>query len=119
MPLTLAKILGPWQQPAFESGLIARCRDAWDKPLDALTNLELATCLKQDLAVAHVVPVAKKRLQDAVDDDSEMFEDQLAEAVADAEKKEANQPPQRNAGSRPSSSYSSASETPSSLGPRG
>jgi hypothetical protein len=30
-----------------------------------------------------------------------------------------NQPPQRNAGSRPSSGDSSASETPSSLGPRG
>ncbi|HTJ79502.1 MAG TPA: hypothetical protein VL357_10950 [Rariglobus sp.] len=29
------------------------------------------------------------------------------------------QPPQRNAGSRPSSDDSSASETPSSLGPRG
>lgn len=34
-------------------------------------------------------------------------------------KKEPNQPPQRNAGSRPSSDDSSASETPSSLGPRG
>ncbi|WP_044891765.1 hypothetical protein [Opitutus terrae] len=31
----------------------------------------------------------------------------------------ANQPPQRNAGSRPSSGDSPASETPSSLGPRG
>jgi hypothetical protein len=34
-------------------------------------------------------------------------------------KKEANQAPQRNAGIRPSSVDSSASETPSSLGPRG
>ena len=33
--------------------------------------------------------------------------------------KEANQPLQRNAGSRPSSDDSSASETSSSLGPRG
>jgi hypothetical protein len=32
---------------------------------------------------------------------------------------EANQPPQRNAGSRPPSGDSPASETPSSLGPRG
>ncbi|ACB76332.1 hypothetical protein [Opitutus terrae] len=32
---------------------------------------------------------------------------------------EANQPPQRNAGSRPSSDDSPASETPASLGPRG
>jgi hypothetical protein len=34
-------------------------------------------------------------------------------------KRTPNQPPQRNAGSRPSSDVSSASETPSSLGPRG
>jgi hypothetical protein len=33
--------------------------------------------------------------------------------------KKPNQPPQRNAGSRPSSGDSSVSETPSSLGPRG
>jgi hypothetical protein len=91
MSLTLAKILGPWQQPAFESGLIARCRDAWDKPLESLSRLELVTFLKQDFAADHVMPVAKKRLQDALDDDSEMFEGQLAEAVADAEKKKANQ----------------------------
>jgi hypothetical protein len=35
------------------------------------------------------------------------------------EKQKANQPPQRNAGSRPSSDDSPAPETPSSLGPRG
>jgi len=39
--------------------------------------------------------------------------------VFDVTEEEPNQPPQRNAGSRPSSSASPASETPSSLGPRG
>lgn len=45
----------------------------------------------------------------------------LEGAVRDSRKEqnEANQPPQRNAGSRPSSGDSPASETPSSLGPRG
>ena len=37
----------------------------------------------------------------------------------DAIARKPNQPPQRNAGSRPSSDDSSVSETPSSLGPRG
>lgn len=37
----------------------------------------------------------------------------------DKKTREPNQPPQRNAGSRPSSVNSSVSETPSSLGPRG
>ena len=91
MSLALAQILGPWQQPDSESGLIERCRNAWEKPLDVLSNLDLVTCLQQNLAVDHVIPVAKKRLQDAVDDDSEMFEGQLAEAIAEAEKKKANQ----------------------------
>ncbi len=92
MPLTLANILGPWKRPEIETGLIARCRKAWNKPLETLSNLELVTCLQQDLAVDHVISIAKRRLQDAVDDDSEMFEGQLAEAVADAEKKRAKQP---------------------------
>lgn len=91
MSLTLARILGPWQQPDFESGLIARCREAWDKPLESLSRLELVTCLQQDLAVDHIIPVAKKKLHEAVDDDSELFEGQLADAVTDAEKKKANQ----------------------------
>lgn len=91
MSLTLAQILGPWQEPDFESGLIERCRNAWDKPLDMLSNLEVVTFLQQDLAIDHVIPLAKKRLQDAVDDNSEMFEGQLAKALADAEKKKANQ----------------------------
>ena len=40
-------------------------------------------------------------------------------AVTPFLKKESNQPPQRNAGSPPSSGDSPAIETPSSLGPRG
>lgn len=100
MSLTLAEILGPWRQTDFKSGLIERCRKAWDKPLDVLSNLELATLLQQDLAVDHVIPVARKRLQDAVNDNSEMFENQLAEALADAEKKKANQSAQQTSPTR-------------------
>ena len=90
MPRTLAQILGPWQQPEADTGLITRCREAWDKPIDQFTDLELVTCLQQKLAVAHVLPVAKKRLETAVPDDSEMFEGQLAGAVAEAEKRRVN-----------------------------
>jgi hypothetical protein len=94
MSLTLAKILGPWQQPDFESGLIARCRNAWQKPIESLCNIELVTCLQQNLAVSHILPVAKKRLHERLDDDTELFDGQLAEAVAEAEKKTPNQSPQ-------------------------
>ena len=91
MSQTLAQILGPWRQPEVDTGLIARCREAWDKPIEQFTDLELVTCLQQNLAIVHVFPVAKKRLEAAAPDESEMFEGQLAEAVAAAEKKKANQ----------------------------
>ncbi len=94
MPLTLAKILGPWQQPDYESGLIGRCRNAWEKPLESLSNYELVTCLQQNLAVAHILPVAKKRLSVRFDDDTELFDGQLGEAIGEAEKKTPNQFPQ-------------------------
>ena len=91
MSRTLAEILGPWRQPEADTGLIARCREAWDKPIEQFTDLELVTCLQQNLAVAHILPIAKKRLEAAAPDGSEMFEGQLVEAVAAAEKKKANQ----------------------------
>ena len=107
MPLALADILGPWQQPDFESGLIARCRNMWAKPLESLSNHELVTCLQQDLAAEYVLPIAKKRLHEHVDDDTEFFEGQLTEAVAEAERKKPNQPLQRNASTGPVSSLES------------
>ncbi len=30
--MTVAEILGPWVEPDWDSGLIARCREAWNKP---------------------------------------------------------------------------------------
>ncbi len=47
------------------------------------------------------------------------YQEDLLSDLLRGPKEEANQSPQRNAGSRPSSSDSPASETPSSLGPRG
>jgi len=33
---TLAEILGPWVEPDWDSGLIARCRGAWFKSLSCV-----------------------------------------------------------------------------------
>lgn len=82
---SVADILGPWVDPGFDSGLIQRCRDAWDKPLDGLTNLELATFLRQNIAVEHVLPVAKERVASNIDDDTELFDGELAEKIAQIE----------------------------------
>lgn len=78
---SIADILGPWVESDWESGLIARCREAWNKPLRDLSREELATLLRQRFAVEHVLPVARKKLETGIDDDTEMFEGELQEAI--------------------------------------
>lgn len=78
--ISIADILGPWVEPNFDSSLITRCREAWNKPLRDLSREELATLLRQKFAVEHLVPIAKKKLQNA-DDETEMFDGELAEAI--------------------------------------
>jgi hypothetical protein len=80
---SVADILGPWIDPDWESGLIARCREAWNKPLRELSREELATLLRQRFAVEYLLPVAKKKLEH-VDDQTEMFDGELQEAIEDA-----------------------------------
>lgn len=77
---SVADFLGPWAEPDWDSGLIARCRAAWSKPLGELSREELATLLRQRFAVEHLLPVARKKSQEA-DDDTEMFDGELAEAI--------------------------------------
>jgi hypothetical protein len=79
--ISIADILGPWGEPDWDSGLTARCRAAWDKPLRDLSREELATLLRQRFAVEHLLPIARKRLADGIDDDTEMFDGELQEAV--------------------------------------
>ena len=82
---SIADLLGPWVEPDWDSGLIARCREAWNKPLRDLSREELATLLRQRYAIEHLLPIAKKRLAES-DDDTEMFDGELAEAIEYATK---------------------------------
>jgi CDI immunity proteins len=82
--LTIAEILGPWKEQEWESGLIERCRNAWNKPLRNLTNEELATLLRQRIAVEYLLPIAEKRIDDGTDDETEMYEGELADAIQSA-----------------------------------
>ena len=84
--ISVAQILGPWVEPDWDSGLIARCREAWNKPLRDLSREELATLLRQRFAVEQLLPIAKKRLADGVDHDTEMFDGELQEAIEYASK---------------------------------
>src|SRR5688572_11560426 len=85
MHRSLADLIGPWCEPHFESGLIERVRDAWSKPLDTLTNHELATCLRQNSAIDHLLPIAKTRVHDEGVDDSELHDTELVDAIDHAE----------------------------------
>jgi hypothetical protein len=78
---SIADILGPWIEPDWDSGLIDRCRQAWTKPLRDLSREELATLLRQRIALEHLLPIAQQKLQSGVDDGTEMYEGELAAAV--------------------------------------
>lgn len=78
---SIADLLGPWIQPDLDSGLIERCRIAWSKPLRDLSREELATLLRQRIAVEHLLPIARQRLQHDTDDDTEMYEGELESAI--------------------------------------
>jgi hypothetical protein len=81
---SVAGILGPWNDPHFESGLIQRCKEAWNKPIESLTNKELATLLQQRIAVDYILPTARDRLANSIDDGTEFYEGELQTAVNEA-----------------------------------
>lgn len=83
--LTLAQIVGPWVEPEHDSGLIARCRAAWGKQIGTLNRAELATLLRQKVAVTYLAPVAWLKLAEA-DDGTEFSEGELAAALQEAER---------------------------------
>jgi hypothetical protein len=43
---SVADLLGPWVATDGDSGLIKRCKAAWNKPLSELTKVELAMFLR-------------------------------------------------------------------------
>jgi len=78
---SVADLLGPWVDPDWESGLVLRCKAAWNKPLKELTNLELATFLDEGICVEHVLPIAQKRVKLKKDDDTEYYEGHLSGSI--------------------------------------
>jgi hypothetical protein len=80
---SVSDILGPWEDPNWDSGLIHRLKAAWNKPMDTFTNEELATFLRQDMAVSNILPIAQQRLKEKFDDGSEMYEGELQKIVSE------------------------------------
>jgi hypothetical protein len=81
---TVADVEGPWVDPQWESGLIGRCKRGWNTPVAELTNDLLATYLRQKIALSLVVPEARKRIAAGFVDDTELYDDELAEALKEA-----------------------------------
>ena len=82
MPSTLAvsDFLGPWSGDT-STGIIQRCREAWDTPLESLNDLMVATFLNQNIATEHMLIEANRRMKDHERDDTEYFDGQLLEAI--------------------------------------
>ncbi|KIF57688.1 MULTISPECIES: hypothetical protein [Pseudomonas] len=78
--LTVAKLLGPWSGDA-PTGLTQRCREAWDTPIEQLSDLMVATFLNQDIAFEQMLIEAKRRMDADERDDTEYFDGQLLEAM--------------------------------------
>lgn len=83
-PKSVAEVLGEWIDPNFDSGLIQRCRRYWNVPVDKLPNEALATYLRQRMALAIIIPEARKRVDAGFDDDSEQYEGELSNALNSA-----------------------------------
>jgi hypothetical protein len=78
---SLEQIEGVWPEPEFPSGLVLRCHAARKKPIDELSDLELATLLSQNIGIKHILPEAIRRLSQNRPDGTEYFDGQLREAV--------------------------------------
>jgi hypothetical protein len=78
---SLEQIEGVWEEPEFDSGLVLRCHAARMKPIDQLSDLELATLLNQNIGVKHILPEAIRRVAQNRSDDTEYFTGQLKEAI--------------------------------------
>jgi len=80
-PATVADVVGPWVDPQWESGLIEKCKRGWNTPVTELTNELLATYLRQRIALVLVVPEARKRIAEKFVDDTELYDEELEEAL--------------------------------------
>lgn len=80
---SVADIEGAWIDPEFESSLIQRCRDNWTIPVSELSNHVLATFIRQRRGLELVVPEARRRIALRYLDDSELYDEELSDAIAE------------------------------------
>jgi len=81
---SVADIAGPWVDPEFDSSLIQRCRTNWAVPVGEISNYALSTFIRQGIALALLIPEAKRRLVAGFTDGTELYDEELANALAAA-----------------------------------
>lgn len=79
--LSIRDIEGDWVEPDFNSSLIERCRDNWSKPVKELPNYVLATFLRQKFGLSIAIPEAQKRIKSNYLDGSELYDEELENAL--------------------------------------
>jgi hypothetical protein len=84
MMKSASEIEGPWIEQDFSSGLIQRCKDAWETPVDALSDEMLATFLRQKIALDLVIEEARRRVESDRYDGSEMYDGELQKNLKEA-----------------------------------
>lgn len=80
--MTAADMHGPWVDPDWESGLVQRVREFWSVPITELPDAGLALFLRQRIALEPVLAEARRRLAAGEADDTELYDGELAAAVA-------------------------------------
>jgi hypothetical protein len=83
---SVSDIEGPWTDPEASTGLIQRCKRYWNVAANQLPDLMVATYLEQEIATQLMIAEAERRLASGTNDDSELYEGQLAEALKRARK---------------------------------
>ncbi|MEX0702877.1 MAG: hypothetical protein WD069_12345 [Planctomycetales bacterium] len=80
--LSVADVAGAWVEPDLDSGLVRRCREYWNTPVDQLPDVLLLTFMNQRIATDLVKTEVRRRIASGIRDDSELYEGQLARALA-------------------------------------
>lgn len=62
--------------------MIEQCRENWTTPVGRISNYVLATFIRQRKAVQLVIPEAKRRIELNYVDETELYDEELAVAVA-------------------------------------
>lgn len=78
---SVADIEGEWVEPQFESSLIKRGRENWTDPIHELSNHVLATFIRQRKGLKLVVLEAMRRIEAGYEDDSELYDEELSNAL--------------------------------------